>query len=409
LNGVRILDLTHVWAGPLGTRILADLGADVVKVERPSGRGPRNPTIAPIGGWIGGEPGDEPWNANAVFVKLARNSRSVCLDLKEPAGRDVFLELVKVADVVIENFSARAMPGIGLGYPELRAANSEVIYITSPGYGTYGPYRDWVAFGPSVEPMTGLTNVMGYDEDEPRNTAMALIDPITATSAAAAVVSALRRRQAGRPEKKGAYVEMSLHESGVSFHGPWLIEHQRGGQITPIGNRHPHMVPHGVYRCAGEDGWVAMGCPDEATWGSICDLLGEREGRLDRHWDVEARRRHEDQIDAAITAWTHGLDKDAAAEELQARGIPAGPVNTTPDMTGDAQTRARGFFVPYERFATPMPGNPIKMEGLSSSDWTRCPRLGEHNREVLDEWLGYSYERIETLRQDGLLADKPPV
>ena len=199
LRGVRILDLTHVWAGPLGTRIVADLGATVVKVENPMGRGPREFRGGlPIGGWLGGEPPKEPWNVNAVFVKLQRNKQSVAIDLKSEAGRDTFLDLVGAADVVMENFSARAMPSLGLGYEQLAAVNPRIIYLTMPGFGKTGPYRDRVAFGPSVEPMSGLTTVMGYGPDEPRNTAMALMDPITAVSATTAVVDALRRRETHR-------------------------------------------------------------------------------------------------------------------------------------------------------------------------------------------------------------------
>ena len=132
LSGIRILDLTHVWAGPMATRILSDLGAEVVKVERALGRGPSVAAIEPIAGWIGGEPGTEPWNNNAAFVKLARNAQSISLDLKHQQGREIFLQLVAVADVVIENFSARAMPAMDLSYEVLRAHNPRLIYITMP-------------------------------------------------------------------------------------------------------------------------------------------------------------------------------------------------------------------------------------------------------------------------------------
>ena len=403
LRGVRILDLTHVWAGPLATRVLADLGAEVVKIEAPTGRGPRvlPRAITPIGGWIGGQPGDEPWNANAVFVKLQRNKQSVAIDLKTDAGRETFIELVKVADVIIENFSARAMPALGLDYERLAAANPAIIYVALPGYGKTGPYRDWVAFGPSVEAMSGLTNVMGYGPDEPRNTAMALIDPIAAANAAAAVATALRRRA---ETGKGAFVEMSLHEAGVSFCGPWLIEHQLGGSIQPIGNRHPHMAPHGVYRCAGEDAWIAIACRDDADWRSLCPVIGELDGGA----NLLARRAAHDSIDAAIGAWTERRQKSAAADTLQAAGVPAGPVNTTPDMVADPQVRERGFFVPLEPGPTPVPGNPIKMSGISPDDWSPCPSLGANNAAVLGDWLGYSDERIAELHREGALADKPP-
>lgn len=402
LRGIRILDLTHVWAGPLGTRILSDLGAEMVKIEAPYGRGPQKAVYTPIGGWIGGEAGSEPWNSNAIFVKLARNSRSVCIDLKSKAGRETLLKLVQVADVIIENFSARAMPSLGLDYETLRSTNPRIIYVTMPGYGSYGPYRDWVAFGPSVEPMSGITNVTGYSKEQPFNTAMALMDPIEAVSLTAAVVTALRQRQR---TKKGARVEMSLHEAGVSYSGPWLIEHQLGGNIEPIGNRHPQMAPHGVYPCQGDDEWVAVACRNDTEWESLCAMI---DGDLDPSASLAQRKRDQGMIDTLISAWTRSRLKTHAAEELQAGGVPAGAVNTTPDMTADPQVRQRRFFVPLEPFDTPMPGSPIKLNGSSCSDWTPCPKLGADNARILKDWLDYPIEEITELERKGVLLNKPP-
>jgi len=403
LNGVRILDLTHVWAGPLATRILADLGADVVKIEAPTSRGPRSyGRTTPLGGWIGGAPGDEPFNVNAVFVKLQRNKKSLAVDLKTSVGRTTLLELVKNADVVIENFSSRAMPSLLLDYPVLSAANPKIIYVSMPGFGMDGPYRNRVAFGPSVEPLSGLTSVMGYGPDEPRNTAMALPDPIAALNATSAVVTALRRRQ---QTGRGALVEMSLHEGAAAFCGPWLIEHQLGESVERIGNRHPNMAPCGIYRCAGSDDWVAIACRDDRDWYAICATIP---GSLDATADLEERVQTHHNIDQLIETWTLRHSKTAAADILQEANIPAGPVNTTPDMTSDSQTIARNFFVSIERGPTPIPGNPIKMKGISSADWTPCPRLGADNHEILREWLGYSIEEIEALECSGVIVNRPP-
>ena len=402
LRGVRILDLTHVWAGPLGTRILADLGADVIKIEAPTSRGPREGARFNFSGWIGGEPGDEPWNRVAVFVKLQRNKRSVAIDLKTDAGRETFLELVAVADVVIENFSAEAMPALGLGYDALSRANPSIIYMAMPGYGKDGPYRDWVAFGPTVEAMSGLSHVLGYGPEEPRNTAMALMDPIAAVNAAGAIVTALREREA---TGRGSFLEMSLHESGVVFCGPWLVEHQLGGKVERIGNRHPAMAPHGVYPSRGEDAWVAIACRDDRDWRGLCSLIG---AGLDPSASLAERRTGCDVIDAKISAWTAARTREEGAVALQAAGVPAGPVNVTPDMTADPQVRERGFFVPLEPGPTPVPGNPIKMAGIGSGDWTPCPRLGADNAAILRDWLDYDDERIAEMEREGVLADKPP-
>ncbi len=402
LRDIRILDLTHVWAGPLATRVLADLGATVVKIEGPMSRGPREfRSGPPIGGWLGGAPPPEPWNLNAVFVKQQRNKQSVAIDLKTADGRATFLELAREADIVMENFSARAMPELGLDYDDVAAVNPRIIYVSMPGYGKSGPYRERVAFGPTVEPLSGLTNVMGYGPDEPRNTAMALMDPITAVNATAAVLDALRRRQR---TGKGAYVEISLHEGGVTYSGPWLLEHQLGRGIEPIGNRHPRMTPHGVYPCAGDDAWIALACRDEADWRSLTGVVDGLPFAADLAQRLEIRER----IDEAISRWSSVRTKNDAAAALQAAGVPAGPVNVTPDMTADAQVQARGFFVPIEPGPTPMPGNPIKMPGISSADWTPCPRLGNDNGTVLRDWLGYDEDRIAALEEARVLVDKPP-
>ncbi|MDE0661423.1 MAG: CoA transferase [Gammaproteobacteria bacterium] len=402
LHGIRILDLTHVWAGPLATRVLADLGATVVKIEGPLSRGPRRYRGGlSIGGWIGGTTPLEPWNLNAVFVKLQRNKQSVAIDLKARDGRETFLELAREADVVIENFSARAMPDLGLDYDDIAAVNPQIIYVAIPGYGKTGPYRERVAFGPSVEGLSGLTNVMGYSAAEPRNTAMALMDPITSVNATAAVLDALRRRER---TGKGAYVEMSLHEGGVSYSGPWLIEHQLGGKIETIGNRHPQMAPHGVYPCAGDDAWIAVTCRDDGDWQALCGVVDG----LQPHANLATRFANHDDIDEAIARWASLRSKERAARALQAVGVPAGPVNVTPDMTSDPQVRSRGFFVPIEPGPTPMPGSPIKMAGVGSDDWTPCPRLGNDNRAVLREWLDYDDARTAALEEAGVLVDKPP-
>ena len=402
LRGVRILDLTHVWAGPLATRILADLGAEVVKIEAPFGRGPRAvPTELNLAGWLG-DSQHEPWNGNAVFVKLQRNKRSVGINLKGPAGRSTFLQLASAADVVIENFSARAMPALGLGYDALKAANPAIIHIAMPGFGTQGPYRDRVAFGPTVEVMSGLTHVLGYAPGEPRNTGMALMDPIAAVNAAAAVVAALRERDASG---RGAFVEMALHESGAAHCGPWLIEQQLGGAVGRIGNRHRRMAPHGVYPCAGDDAWVAIACRGDADWQALCNALGNA---ADAPLGLAARAREQERIDAAIAVWTAQRDKAEAERLLLDAGVPAGAVNATPDMVADAQVAARGFFVPLEAGGTPMPGNPIKMSGISPRDWTPCPKLGADNAQVLQAWLGCSAAAVADLMDAGVLFDKPP-
>jgi crotonobetainyl-CoA:carnitine CoA-transferase CaiB-like acyl-CoA transferase len=402
LNNVKILDLTHVWAGPLAVRFLSDLGAEVIKIEAPFGRGPREYPSEPLGGWIGGASGTEPWNVNALFVKLHRNRKSVCLDLKQRQARKIFLELVAMADVVVENFSARAMPSMGLDYEALRLVNEKIIYLSMPGYGMSGPYRDRVAFGPTVEPLSGLTRMLGYGPTEPRNSAMALMDPIAAKQAAAAVTEALMRRN---ETGAGCLIEISLHEGGVTYSGPWLVDEQLGNMPHCIGNRHPEMAPHGTYPSKGEDQWISIACKNDDQFSALCNVIGYR---VASKMSLAERIQAHDEIDEMICAWSAMLTNQQATERLQRQNIAAGPVNAAPDIVADEQVIARQFFVPYERFGTPIPGYPIQMGGIRRDTWTRCPSLGEHNREVLSAWLKYDDERIRALENDGILVDAPP-
>ena len=403
LSGVKILDLSHVWAGPLAVRYLADLGAEVVRVEAPYGRGPQEALYSPLGGWLGGAPGEDPWNNNAIFVKLMRNRRSVCLDLKLAEGKAAFLDLVREADVLLENFSAHAMTNLGLGYEALKQVNPQLIYVAMPGFGSHGELADRVAFGPTVEAMSGLTDVFGYSDDEPRNTAMALMDPITGLHGFAAVVTALQRV---KETSRGVHMELSLHEGGVCYSGPWLVDQQLGNETQVWGNKHPNMVPHGVYACAGHDQWLALACVDDAQWRALVSLVGAES--LDPSWDFAQRRLAEADIDRAITDFCLKHTVAAAVTALQTAGVPSGAVNDTPAMVADEHTQARGFFQPLERHATPVPGNPIKMQSIYAEDWTPCPKLGEHNLEVLSEWLGYSQQKVEALESQGVLWNKPP-
>jgi len=314
---------------------------------------------------------------------------------------------------VVENFSARAMPALGLDFETLRAANRRLIYVSLPGFGSSGPYRDRVAFGPSVEPLTGLPSVMGYAPGAPRCTAMAVADPMCALSAASATLTALRERAR---TGAGCRVELSLHEAGVAYHGPWLVACQlaEAGVPEAMGNRHPEMAPHGVYPCAagGADGdahgdaseqWIAIACRDDAEWRALAALVDG----LDAGASLAERRAAHDAIDAAIAAWTRTRSKEAAAETLQAAGVPAGAVNTAPDMLADVHVAARGFFVPLED-RTPVPGVPLRMRQCSSADWTPCPKLGADNAAVLQGWLGYDEERVRQLEADGVIFDAPP-
>ena len=408
LNGVRVIDLTRVWAGPLATRILADLGADVIKVEAPTGRGAATPA-AGVGRALGGS-GDRPWNQQGSFNKLSRNKRSLAIDLKSAEGRELFLRLVAESDVVIENFSARAMERLGLGYERLRAANESIIYVGMPGFGRSGPYRDYVALGPSIEPMTGLASLMGYGDGTPRVTSKAVPDAIGGTHGAAAVVSALQRRAR---TGTGCAVDLSQHEASVELLGEYFVDYQLTGR-TPavVGNGHAEWSPHGTYPCAGEDHWIVIAARDEAEWRALSALAARGWTEDQRFATAKVRREHTEAIDEAIGGWTRGFAAVELMSRLQAAGVPAGAVLSAPEMLADPHLRARGFFVTLDQpdvGEIVYPGTPVQFDGRRRSDWVPAPTLGQHNAEVLGGLLGLTDGEIDALHESGVLANRPPV
>ncbi|MDA0353619.1 MAG: CoA transferase [Chloroflexi bacterium] len=410
LAGIRVADMTRIWSGPLSTRILADLGAEVIKVEAPGGRGPAVPPDATLIGLPDGQLGERPWNRASLSNKLNRNKQSLAVDLKSPEGRDAFLRLVAASDVVIENFSTRAMPSLDLGYERLREVNERIIYVAMPAFGRTGPYEHYIGLGPSIEPVTGWTALMGYGPDEPRVTGQALTDAISGTTAAAAVMTALRRRA---ETGEGSFIELSQEEAGVTLFGEQFIEAQRSGtEPARYGNAHPQYAPHGVYRCQGADDWITIAVTCDEQWAALCAFADQGWDTDPRFATAKTRREHRDALDAAIDAWTQGWEHVRLTWLLQARGVPASPVYQSSEWLHDAHLEARGYYFSTEELDAGFQrydGSPVRFNGERCYEgWRRAPGLGEHNREVLGGVLGYSLAEIEALEGMKVVVDRPP-
>lgn len=411
LTGLRVLDLTRVWAGPLAGRLLGDLGADVVAIEAPWSRGPA--TVPPEAAQVmhlypENDVGEHPWNRFGGFNKLARNRRSVALDMATPAGREVFADLVRVADVVIENYSPRVMPQFGFDFDGLRALNPHIVYTAMPGFGSTGPDRDRVALGPLIEAGAGLSASMGYAGSGPYRSGIAWPDPVAGMHAAAAVLTALWDREAD-PDRAGRAVEIAMIEAMGSFVGEELLAAQvRGTNPLPRGNRDGRRAPQGCYPCAGDDRWIAISIETDSQWRALCDAAGIKdlaslgfEERLARH----------DEIDGRLSQWTRSGDPHGLMRTLQRAGVIAAVVADARDLVEDPQLSARGFWVELDHADVGLrryPGNPIRLGDTPVTYRRSAPLLGEHNREVLSEWLDYPAERCEALEREAVLADRPP-
>ncbi|MXX53895.1 MAG: CoA transferase [Dehalococcoidia bacterium] len=381
LADIRILDLTRVWAGPLATRILGDFGADVIKISDP-----RVP-IDRLGG---------------TNNKLNRNKPNLALRLDHDSGRDAFLELVKTADVVVENFRPRVMRNFNLTYKNLRAVRPDIIMCSMPGYGTTGKYADYPAFGPSVEAMTGLPSMMGYEGGPPRTSSLAFPDPVSALNSVAAIMTALNHR---RRTGQGQFIDLALIEGPICQIGEFIAAHSRTGIQPPrVGNSHPHHAPYGVYPTRGEDEWIAICVTSDEQWRELCRLMGKPKLANSGKFMVEAARRRDLNIlDEIVAQWTREHDGSELAAALQSVGITAGRAAKNYQLLADPHLNARNFIVEIDEpdvGTKTYPGQAIRMEGMDRASWIPSARLGEHTGPILSQLLGMSLGQIADLERN---------
>ena len=410
LAGVKVLDLTRVWAGPLAARIMAELGADVVMVEAPWGRGPlRMPDsmVETVKYFPDNDQGDEQWNRNGHFTKFSIGKRSLALDLAADDGVPTFEKLVPWADVVIENYSSRVMPQFGLDEHRLHELNPSLVYVTMPGYGRSGPAEHWLAFGSSVDSHAGLSSLIGYPDQRPWKGGIAWPDPIAGLHATGAMLMALWDREAD-PQHRGQTIESAQFEATVAAVGDQLLAAQLGEVPEGSSNRSTEMAPQGVYRCAGDDRWLAISITGDDDWQALCSMIGMEQAE---GYSLADRLEQHDEIDAVITEWTTSRDQRSAAAEFQARGIVAAPVLDAQGVVEDPHFGDRSLFVDFDQpgmgpFTTP--GIPLRLSETPARVRRRSPRLGEHNAEVLRDIGGLDEAEIERLMAEGVIANRPP-
>lgn len=412
LAGIRVLDFSNIWSGPHCTRLLADLGAEVIKIEAPRRpdliRGPVRPSSPHEGTYPDDEPGARPYNRHGYFNERNRNKLGLAIDAADPRGREVILELAAVSDVVLDNYAAGVMERLGLGYDRLRKARSDIIVVSMSGFGSTGPERDYVGYGATFDYLAGYATTTGYEDGVPQNLGINAGDPVAALHAAGAILAALVfRRATGR----GQFIDLSQRESANRLSVELLLAYQLTGTEPRLrGNRHPTMAPHGYYPCAGEDRWVAIAVEDDRQWAALAGIIGDPALAADpRFSDVVSRVRNADALDEIVARWTASRERDEVVAALRAKGVPCGPVTTAQDLYADPHLWARGFIcsiahpeagtheyfgLPWSPAAAQMPRRP-------------APCFGEHNRQVLVRVLGYHEERIRALEAAGVLASEP--
>jgi crotonobetainyl-CoA:carnitine CoA-transferase CaiB-like acyl-CoA transferase len=386
LAGVRVLDLSRVLAGPFCTMILGDLGAEVIKIERPEGGDDTRAWGPPF---AAGE--------SAYYLSVNRNKQSVAVDLKSAKGLTVVKALAARSDVVIENFQVGGAGTLGLGYPALREANPGLVYCSISGYGQTGPYRDVPGYDFIIQAMSGLMSITGETNGEPMKLGVATVDLTTGLYAAVAILAALRRRDASG---EGERIDVSLMDSAISWLANVGENYLVSGEVPRrYGNAHASIVPYQVFRSS--DGCLAVGIGTDKQYRTFCEIAGAPELAADERFATNpARVRNRHALIPLLERIFEQRETRFWIERLWREGIPAGPINTVAKALADPNTQAREMVVemPHPTAgAVRLLGSPLKLSQSPVAYRRPPPLLGEHTREVLRDVLGMDEEEIRDL------------
>ncbi|WP_375784814.1 CaiB/BaiF CoA transferase family protein [Bradyrhizobium sp. Pha-3] len=401
LQGIRVIDFSMGWAGPLCTRTLADLGADVIKIEAIQypdwWRGvDRRPAYVDA----------QLYEKTVRFCIMNRNKRGITLDLTRPQGRALAKGLLAKADIAVDNYSVDVLPNLGLGYDVLRTLNPRLVVLSMSAFGANSIYRNCRAYGSTLEQGSALPSVIGNLDGPPVMSHVAFGDAVGGLNGCAAVLVALIH---ACNTGQGQFIDLAQIECMMPFAAPWITVQSIGGMPPKrYGNRHPQFVPHGCFRCAGEDNWIIVAVTDQDMWQRLAILIGRADWATNASLkSAEARRGIECEIERDIGAWTFARDADQAMSELQAARVAAGVARLPIDLLKDRHLRSRGFLQELERAFIgwhPQPSMPIREGGGPYAPRIAAPTLGQHNREILSGLLGLSDTEIAQLEGEGIIG-----
>lgn len=393
LDGLRIVDLSRIVAGPLATQIFGDYGAEVIKIEQPGvGDDSRQ--------WI---PPRAPDGSATYFFAINRNKKSVTLNLKHPRGKDILKALVRQADVLVENFKPGTMEDLGLGYDTLRGENPRLIYCAISGFGASGPKREWAGYDAIMQGVTGLMSITGEADGTPVKVGVALIDEITALYAHGAILAALRHRdRTGRGQK----VECSLLESGVATLMNAAISYLLAGVVQGRwGSAHETVVPYQAFHA--RDGFLIIGVGNERLWKTFCEAIGAPEWADDPRFDANAKRvERREELVRLIEERLAARSRDEWIREFAAAGLPTGPINTVDQTFADPQVLHRGMVQEVDHPTAGrvrLVGIPVKFSESPGAIAQAPPLLGQHTAEVLGGLLGMPAGEIAALGREGVV------
>ena len=397
LSGIRVTGVEQYIAGPYCTMLLADAGAEVIKIERPGTGDPRR-AMPPFA---------EKDNVKkaAGFMGYNRNKKSLALNLRHARGKEVFRKLAARSDVVVENLRPGAMDKLGLGYADLAVPNPRLVWAVISGFGRMegfrGPYSDRPAFDIVAEAMSGVMHMVGFEDKPPSWTLYGMADIYTAMVTAYGIVQALFMR-----ERTGAgqFVDSAMFDNMLSLNESMVVLHSVAGQ-SPHRGRTQNFFPRGAY--ATRDGYIALNVPDNIIWGRLCQAMGREDLIEDGRSNTgTARAANSAFLEPIIEGWLASLSRRQAVDTLNGIGVPTGPVNTAEDVFADPHVKARGMLMEIDdpevgvfRFAR----TPPHMSAAPTPPAEPAPNLGQHTREILEGLLGYAPAEVDDLAAEGVV------
>lgn len=414
LKNVRVLDLSMWWAGPYASTLLAYLGAEVIKIESWYHLDPwRGDVKVPPGidRYPDHIPGERPYNRNAYFNRVNHNKLDITLDLRHPRGQDILHRLLRVSDIVLENYGSKAREKLGIEFEKLKKVNPMIILASLPMFGLTGPEKDFRGYGNTIEALAGIYQATGYADGKPQMLGhTAFGDPVAAFNAAFAMLVALTHRQ---QTGSGCHLEIAQIEVLARFNGVAFMAYAMNGR-TPerSGNRHSSMAPHDCFPCKGLDAWVGLSVASDEEWQTLCQVMGNPELARDPRFSGSLNRwKNQDELEGVIADWTRQHTHYEVMEKLQKAGIAAGPLLTMPELFEDPHLKERGFFemVSHPEAGThPYESSPIRL-GSSREKTIRTPSpcLGEHNDYVYKEILKLSEAEIAQLKEQQVISNIP--
>jgi benzylsuccinate CoA-transferase BbsF subunit len=400
LEGVRILEASDALALPHATHILGDMGAEIILVEHAG----RPNMFRFLGPFPDNEPREDSWNRSGSFNQWNRNKLSLTLDLSHPKAKDIFKALVKVSDVVAENFTSRVMKNFGLDYPELKKVKEDLIMLSNTGYGHSGPWRNYVGMAQVVEAAT-TAHVTGWPDRGPGKAGQSIMDIVCSFNVAAAILTALHyRRRTG----KGQWIDHSMLQACVPTLGSALMDAAMNERDQfRMGNRDPYIAPQGCYRCQGEESWVVISVSSDAEWQQLCRVMEQPGLSQDpRFADALSRWKHQDELDPILEKWTSQRDRFALMEILQKAGVPSGAVLSSKDLFLNPHVKAREYF----ELATHDPDTGVGTRPYAGRPYTFSETPGRIRRATSGFWAAFwawMLKRSRPLKRNTSLATTP--